>query len=170
MSYKQELEQKYAAIKRRMYGDKAPVINEEAFKAAQAAIESIPMNTLESVQPPTLVGGVAAPTGVVIPTPIVKSGLTPLVDARQNYINMLNWVAHKHGLNPFAVQNGGRQRHLVAARHEVWWRIRTEMNYSFPRIARFARKDHSTVIHAVQTFSSKMLDSQQAHVQSEQAM
>ena len=168
MSYKQELEQKYAAIKNRMYAKRPPVINDEAIKIAQQMIATIPMNTIEDIKPPAMVGGVAGPTGVVIPTPTVKSGLTPLVDARQNYINMLNWVAHKHGLNPSMVQNGGRQKHLVAARHEIWWRIRTEFNYSFPRIARFARKDHSTIIHAVQTFSSKMLDSQEAQVQSDQ--
>jgi chromosomal replication initiation ATPase DnaA len=59
---------------------------------------------------------------------------------------------------------------LVAARHELWWRVRTELNYSFPKIARLAHRDHSSVIYAVQVFSAKMLDSKQAQVQSEQTM
>lgn len=166
MSYKNDLERKYAEVKARMYGKPVVVVNEAAIRAAQEALWERPTNTFDDIEQPIAVGGVAGPTGVVIPEPVVKSGLTPLVDTRQSYMNMLQWVAKKHGIDPMMIQNGGRQKRLVAARHELWWRVRTELNYSFPRIGRLAHRDHTTVLYAVQTFAAKMLDSQQAQVQS----
>lgn len=166
MSYKTNLEQKYAEVKARMYGKPISIVNAAAVKAAQEALWEKPSMTFDDMPPPMAVGGVAGPTGVVIPAPTVKSGLTPLVDTKQSYMNMLQWVAKKHGLDPMMIQNGGRQKKLVAARHELWWRVRTELNYSFPRIGRLAHRDHTTVMYAVQTFATKMLDSQQAQVQS----
>jgi len=170
MSYKQDLEKKYADIKARMYGKSAAVVNEKAIRAAQHALWETPPYNFDDLEPPAQVGGVAGPTGVVIPEPVVKSGLTPLVDTKQSYMNMLYWVAKKHGIDAALIQSDRRYRKLVNARHELWWRVRTELNYSFPRIARLAHRDHSTVIHAVQVFSAKMLDSKQAQVQSEQTM
>lgn len=170
MSYKSELEKKYADIKARMYGKNIAVVNEAAIKAAQHALWDAPINTFDDLNPPMQLGGVAGPTGVVIPEPVVKSGLTPLVDTRQSYMNMLYWIAKKHGIDAALIQGESRFKVLIAARHELWWRVRTELNYSFPKIARLANRDHSTVIHAVQTFSAKMLDRNEAQVQSDQTM
>lgn len=170
MSYKTDLERKYADIKARMYGKTVAVVNERAIRAAQQALWDTPPNTFDDLELPTQVGGVAGPTGVVIPEPVVKSGLTPLIDTKQSYMNMLYWIAKKHGIDAALIQSESRQKRLVAARHELWWRVRTELNYSFPRIARLAHRDHSTVIHAVQCFSAKMLDSKEAQVQSGQTM
>ena len=170
MSYKQELEQKYAAIKARMYGKNIAVVNETAIRAAQHALWDTPAYNFDDLEQPVPIGGVAGPTGVIIPEPVVKSGLTPLVDTKQTYMNMLYWVAKKHGIDASLIQSDRRYKKLVAARHELWWRVRTELNYSFPKIARLARRDHSSVIYAVQVFSAKMLDSQQAQVQSDQTM
>lgn len=168
MSYKADLEKKYAEIKARMYGKSVAVINENAIRAAQQVLWDTPPNTFDDLDPPMQVGGVAGPTGVIIPEPVVKSGLTPLIDTKQSYMNMLYWIAKKHGIDAALIQSESRTKRLVAARHELWWRVRTELKYSFPRIARLARRDHSTIIHAVQTFSAKALDSKEAQVQSEQ--
>lgn len=166
MSYKTDLEKKYAEIKARMYGKSVAVINENAIRAAQQVLWDTPPNTFDDLDPPMQVGGVAGPTGVIIPEPVVKSGLTPLIDTKQSYMNMLYWIAKKHGIDAALIQSEGRNKRLVAARHELWWRVRTELNYSFPRIARLAHRDHSTIIHAVQSFSAKALDSKEAQVQS----
>ena len=170
MSYKSDLEKKYAEIKARMYGKSPAVVNENAIRAAQQVLWDTPPNTFDDLEPPMQVGGVVGPTGVIIPEPLVKSGLTPLIDAKQSYMNMLYWVAKKHRIDASLIQSDRRYRKLVAARHELWWRVRTELNYSFPKIARLAHRDHSSVIYAVQVFSAKMLDSKQAQVQSEQTM
>jgi hypothetical protein len=166
MSYKSDLEKKYAEIKNRMYGKNTAVVNENAIRAAQQVLWDTPPNTFDDLEPPMQVGGVAGPTGVIIPEPVVKSGLTPLIDTKQSYMNMLYWIAKKHRIDPALIQSEGRNKRLVAARHELWWRVRTELNYSFPRIARLAHRDHSTIIYAVQTFAAKALDSKEAQVQS----
>lgn len=166
MSYKTDLEKKYSEIKARMYGKSVAIINENAIRAAQQVLWDTPPNTFDDLEQPMQVGGVAGPTGVIIPEPVVKSGLTPLVDTKQSYMNMLYWIAKKHGIDAALIQSEGRNKRLVAARHELWWRVRTELNYSFPRIARLAHRDHSTIIHAVQSFSAKALDSKEAQVQS----
>ena len=46
---------------------------------------------------------------------------------------------------------GECKRHVfVVARHEAMRRLRDELGWSFPRIARFmGRKDHTTAIHGV---------------------
>jgi hypothetical protein len=169
MSYKSDLEKKYAEIKNRMYGKSVAVINENAIRAAQQVLWDTPPNTFDDLEPPVQVGGVVGPTGVIIPEPLVKSGLTPLVDTKQTYINMLRFVAKKHRIDPELIQGPLRFKKIVAARHELWWRVKTEMNYSYARIGRLANRDHSTIIHAVETFAAKALDSKEARVQSGRA-
>lgn len=167
MSYKAELESKYAAVKARIYGSKPNVVNERAVVAAQQALWDTPPYTFDDLEPPAQVGGVAGPTGVILPEPLVKSGLTPLVDTKQTYMNMLRFIAKKHKIDPELIQGPKRFKRIVAARHELWWRVKTEMNYSYSRIARLAHRDHSTIIHAVEMFAAKALDKGEGQVQSD---
>lgn len=166
MSYEADLRKKYAEIKSRLYGRKMNIVDERAVRAAQQALWETPPKTFDDLEPPLAVGGVAGPTGVILPEPLVKSGFTPTVDFKESYINMLRWVARKHGIDAELIQGHLRDRKIVAARHELWWRVKTEFNYSYSRIARLAHRDHTTVMYAVQMFASKMLDSQEAQVQS----
>lgn len=170
MSYELELKKKYAEIKSRMYGKKINVVNERAVREAQRVMWDAPRKTIADLSRPMAVGGVVGPTGVIVPEPVVKSGLTPLVDTRQTYLNMLRWVASKHGIDPELIQGPLRFRKIVAARHELWWRVKTELNYSYSRIARLAHRDHSTIMHAIETFAAKALDKADAQVQSGQTM
>ena len=170
MSYKEELERKYAAVKARMYQTKPNVVNARAVMAAQQALWDTPPCTFDRLDLPAQVGGVVGPTGVVIPEPVVKSGLTPLVDTRQTYLNMLRFVAKKHGIDPELIQGPLRFKKIVAARHELWWRVKTELNYSYSRIARLAHRDHSTIMHAIEMFGARALDKGEAQVQSGQTM
>lgn len=170
MSYKSDLERQYAAVKARMYGKRLNVVNERAVVAAQQALWDTPPKTFDDLEPPMAVGGVAAPTGVILPQPVVKSGLTPLVDTKQTYLNMLRFVAKKHGIDPELIQGPLRFKKIVAARHELWWRVKTELNYSYSRIARLAHRDHSTIMHAIEMFASRALDKGEGRVQSGQTM
>lgn len=166
MSYKQDLEQRYAAAKARMYGHQQPVVNMAAVRLAQEALWDHPGGDIGSLPKPPSVGGVLAPTGLSVPTSSVSPGLTPLIDCKQSYHNMLRLVAKKHGLNPDDIQGPSRSRKLVAARKELWWTIRTELNYSFPRIAKLANRDHSTIMHAIQAYAAAAaLDSAQPKAQ-----
>lgn len=165
MSYEIELKKKYADIKSRIYGRKITVVDERAVKAAQQALWDTPPMTIDDLEPPMAVGGVAGPTGVVLPEPCVKSGFTPTYDTKESYINMLRWVARKHGIDPELIQGHLRYRRIVAARHELWWRVKTEYNYSYSRIARLAHRDHTTIMHAVASFAMKALDNGEGQVQ-----
>jgi hypothetical protein len=167
MTYKADLEKRYAEAKARMYGSKQPIVDMEAVREAQEALWDRPSMDLGSLPKPASVGGISGPTGLVAPKASVRPGLTPLIDCRQSYYNMLRLVAKKHGLDPDDIQGPNRNRKLVAARKELWWTIRKELNYSFPRIAKLANRDHSTIIHAVQSYAAAAgLDSEPAQVQS----
>lgn len=53
------------------------------------------------------------------------------------------------------VLGGGKSDRVVKARWEVIRRLRTEMNLSTTQIGRIIRKDHSTVVHALQQINDK---------------
>lgn len=174
MSYKAELEKRYAEIKARMHGKSRQVVDHEATKLAREALwkkhredemENF-LKALGAVKPPNAHGGVAGSTGVVIAYPTELSDVKPTPNAKENYISMLRFVARKHGIPEELIQSEVRARPIVAARHELWWRVRTELKYSYMRIAMLAERDHSTIIHAVEKFADKALDRGEAQVQS----
>jgi hypothetical protein len=170
MTYAEELKAKYQAVKDRMYKtSRVSIVDQAAVVAAQEALWRA-NGGFEALSPPISFAGVAGPSGLVPPQSSVQSGFTPLAGERQSYHNMLRMVARKHNINPNLIQSDCRKRPLIAARHELWYRVRTELDYSYPRIAQLAGRDHSTVFHGIQKHGRKILDSQSAQVQSERAM
>ena len=168
MTYKTDLEANYAAIRKRMYGGTKPVVRIALQAVHQAELEAannaVPKD-IGSLGVPTLVGGVAAPTGVSMPTSeAVRLGFNTGPNMRENYINVLKWVSKKHGIAPAVIQSGLRERRVIEARHELWWLVKFHLGYSFPRIAKLALRDHSTVIHGITKHSSR-LDSYKAELQ-----
>jgi chromosomal replication initiation ATPase DnaA len=61
---------------------------------------------------------------------------------------LIETVAESHGVTKAAIMGRSRRQHHVAARHELWRRLR-EMGWSMIRIARLCRRDHSSVVKAL---------------------
>lgn len=49
-----------------------------------------------------------------------------------------------------------RQAYIAEARHYVYWLAKNYTKFSYPRIARAMKKDHSTVIHGVQKIDRQL--------------
>jgi hypothetical protein len=146
MTYKAELEQKYASIRERLYGPKSVPV---AMQAASDAIVAITPDKL----------GYCPPVAKKRPTGVVSelTGLAPLATPRDNYVNVLRMVAAKHNLDPNDIMGENRNRKLIAARHEFWYIAHFELGYSYCHIGRFAKKDHSTILHGAKKHAA-MLD------------
>lgn len=65
-------------------------------------------------------------------------------------------TAIKHNLMPAEMLGAQRAPHLVKARHEVMYRLKTETTMSLPAIGKRIGKDHSTVIHGVRKHKARM--------------
>lgn len=68
-------------------------------------------------------------------------------------------VANKHGINPLDIVGVFRDRPLVAARYELFWRLRTERKFSFGRIGLLLNRDHATVKYGVAKHAAKLEES-----------
>ena len=64
-------------------------------------------------------------------------------------------VADKHRISLFDLRSHRRSQPLVWARQEAMYRCRTETSKSYPQIGRFFRRDHTTVIHAVEAYQQR---------------
>jgi len=49
-----------------------------------------------------------------------------------------------------------RQAYIAEARHYVYWLAKHYTRFSYPRIARAMKKDHSTIIHGVQKIDKQL--------------
>jgi chromosomal replication initiation ATPase DnaA len=66
-------------------------------------------------------------------------------------LDLVDQVCLLRGVTRLELCGSARTRSAATARHELWWRIRNhpERSYSYFEIARFFRRDHSTVVHGV---------------------
>ena len=94
----------------------------------------------------------AAPAPVEPPVPAIVD----MPQRSRTWRHDLFDVARKHGVTPRDITSHFRDKNLVAARHELFWRLRTERNYSFPRIAMLLGRDHSSVIHGFKRHAEKL--------------
>lgn len=68
-------------------------------------------------------------------------------------------VADKHGLMFSYMFVRARNAKLILARQEAFYRLRTELKLSFPRIGRiFHGMDHTTILHGVRKHEERMKD------------
>lgn len=66
-------------------------------------------------------------------------------------------VAYKHDVSVLDMQSPRRDRATVHARHEAFYRCRTETALSLPQIGRrFGDRDHTTVLHGIQMHERRM--------------
>ncbi len=113
--------------------------------------------------------GVSGPTGVIPPAeypekPILKSEktiiqVTPeagvlvmLEHATPSFMRLMREVTDKHEINPADLMKPCRKPHFVACRFELYYRAHKELNFSYNRIGRIMKVDHTSVIHGVQRY------------------
>lgn len=65
-------------------------------------------------------------------------------------------TAIKHNLMPAEMLSSQRAYNLVAARHEVMYRLKTETTMSLPAIGKKLGKDHTTVLHGIRKHVKRM--------------
>lgn len=65
-------------------------------------------------------------------------------------------VAAKHRVPMRILLSQRRQRELVYARQEAFWRCREETAASFPQIGRVFNRDYSTVIYGARAHERRM--------------
>ena len=74
------------------------------------------------------------------------------------WVRILHAVANHHGIDSDEILGRSRRRNVVNARFEVFYRLRVELAFTYPRIAQLMKKDHSTVLHGVNKLRQKLLD------------
>jgi chromosomal replication initiator protein len=63
---------------------------------------------------------------------------------------ILREVAANRGVQPQEILSRDKTRRVVKVRDEVIWRWRSELGYSYPKIARhIGMRDHTSALHAV---------------------
>jgi chromosomal replication initiation ATPase DnaA len=66
-------------------------------------------------------------------------------------------VADKHGFTLDDLMIRSRRQKLSIARHEAFYRMRYELNLSYPKIGSFFGMDHTSVMHGVYKHEGKSL-------------
>jgi hypothetical protein len=79
-----------------------------------------------------------------------------------NRRKIITEVCRKRNVTLAALFSNRRVTHLVHARQEVMYRLREELNLSYPEIGRTLGRDHSTVIHGIKQYE-KLLASGEAN-------
>ena len=59
-------------------------------------------------------------------------------------------VSAKYGVPPVQIMGRSRKPKISVARQEAYWLVRHVMGLSYPSIAIYFGRDHSTIIHGVQ--------------------
>lgn len=63
---------------------------------------------------------------------------------------ILNEVCKKYGVTRPELSGASKMSWYVRARDEAIWRLRNEMRLSAPHIAAIMKRNHSTIIHALE--------------------
>lgn len=74
------------------------------------------------------------------------------------WLRVLHAVAAYHEIDPSEILSTSRKRHVTNARFEVFYRLRVDLNFSYPKIAKLMKKDHTTVLHGVARMRQMVLD------------
>ena len=63
----------------------------------------------------------------------------------------------KWGYSPKDVRAEFRYGNLPDCRHEIYWHLRHDLGWSYPRIARYmGGKDHTTILHGCRRYQDKL--------------
>lgn len=80
-----------------------------------------------------------------------------LPTSRERARQIVREVAFKYGFTVEQIVSMSRPPDLCAARHEAYYRLRTETTWSYPSIGRFiGGRDHATVMHGANKHARKL--------------
>jgi len=148
MSFESELTSHYADVRRRLY---APLL---------ARPDTVTQPVAEPVLMPPC-GRVAILRGsrakeVLAPESKRRfAGKLVGLVRKQPYRIIAQLVAAKHGLPEAAMYEPGRFRQVAKARFEAMYLIYTHTDWGTDRIGRAFNRDHSTVMHAIDTYAKR---------------
>lgn len=71
---------------------------------------------------------------------------------------MLHAVAKQHGVKAEEILSPSRRKEIIRARHEVCYRLRIELCFSYEKIAQLMKRDHTSVLHGVAKMRDRLLD------------
>lgn len=93
---------------------------------------------------------------MIIITPTVVPVQLTIPEGLPAWRRIILEVAIKHNVMPAEMLSAQRAYNLVAARHEVMYRLKTETTMSLPAIGKKLGKDHTTVLHGVRKHKARM--------------
>lgn len=184
MSYLKELQEHYKAVKARLNKNVPPPVKalpkptpDLSVKVEPLSPPSLPRAGLvpedaegrlvtEALREanPYWIGGNHAQAIKIAEQMVTAPRLPPLPGLVLNEIGAIRWmrvlhaVAAHHKISPSEITGKSRKRHVIKARFEVFYRLRVDLNFSYPKISQLMKKDHSTVLHGVNKVRQMLLD------------
>lgn len=76
------------------------------------------------------------------------------LDAPTVIRQILSEVSRKHEVQEWDVLGQSRQKKVHMARLELYYRVKQLPKWSYPRIGKLFRRDHSTIVHGVKRWMS----------------
>ncbi len=182
MSYLKDLQDHYKAVRARMQASAKPVMKalpkpmpalsveeEEPLKppraglAPEGADAALVTEALKQANPDWIGGNHSQ--AIKIATEMAGAPkLPPLPGLVMNEVGAIRWlrvlhaVAAYHEIDPSEILSVSRKKHIINARFEVFYRLRMDLNFSYPKIAKLMNKDHTTVLHGVKRMRQMILD------------
>jgi hypothetical protein len=80
----------------------------------------------------------------------------PVNKKRQAVNKIIDEVGEVHGLTKNQIFSGSRKKHIVAARHEIMYRVRNEVGMSYIEMGIYFNKDHTTILNSVYKHSQRL--------------
>lgn len=74
------------------------------------------------------------------------------------WMRIMHAVAKSHGITASEIMGVSRERHIVIARFETFYRLRIDLAMSYTKIGTLFGKDHTTIMHGVNKVRKKLLD------------
>jgi hypothetical protein len=184
MSYLKELQEHYRAVKARLNANVPPPVKALPKPTPDLSVKVEPLNppslpraglvpedaegrlVTEALREanPYWIGGNHAQAIRIAEQMVSAPRLPPLPGLVLNEVGAIRWmrvlraVAAHHKISPSEITGKSRKRHVIKARFEVFYRLRVDLNFSYPKISQLMKKDHSTVLHGVNKVRQMLLD------------
>lgn len=174
MSYKQQLQEHYKAVRARLLKNAIP--EKKALPSPTPEPEELPKAGLvsEKAEGEIVTEALSVSDSAVIydtaqalklANELVNSPRLPPIPGlvineagSVRWMRILHAVAAKHQVGVDEILGNSRRRMIVEARFEIFYRLRVDLAFSYTRIGQLMKKDHSTVMHGVSKLRQKLLD------------
>lgn len=78
------------------------------------------------------------------------------VFARPQWKILAKQICAKYGVDFDEVCSERRHKHLVLIRHEIFYRLKVDLQMSYPAIGEKFNKDHTTILHGVRKHAERL--------------